>query len=395
MAKRPKVLTIVGTRPELIKLSLVIKALDGAAEHVLAHTGQNFDYELNEVFFKELEIRKPDHFLGCARGSAVETIAAVVTEVDKILEQEKPDAVLIYGDTNSAIAAIAVKKRQIPLFHMEAGNRSFDQRVPEELNRKIVDHLSDINMTITEHARRYLLSEGLPPERVVKVGSSMREVLEKFAKSIDGSDVLKRLKLKTRGYFLVSSHREENVDKPERLGEIIAALEELHEQHDVPVIFSTHPRTYKRLEAFGFDTSGRGGIHFMKPLGFFDYVKLQKNALCVLSDSGTITEEAAILKFPAITLRDAHERPEGTDVGVLIKAPIEKDAIVNAVDVTLQRGERHDEVADYAYRNVSDTAVAVILSNIDYVNRVIWGKLRKPAAAAEKAPKRQGKKAAS
>jgi UDP-N-acetylglucosamine 2-epimerase len=371
---KPRILTVVGTRPELIKLSLVIKALDRATNHILVHTGQNFDYELNEVFFKDLGIRKPDHFLNCARASAVETIGTVMMEVDKVLEIERPDAVVIYGDTNSALSAIPAKKRQIPIFHLEAGNRSFDQRVPEELNRKIVDHLSDINMTITEHARRYLLSEGLPPERVMKIGSCMPEIFEKFRPQIDSSAALETLGLKRGEYFLVSTHREENVDRAERLGEIVAALRELHKKYKIPVIVSTHPRTRKRLEAFDIDLQ-QDGLTFMKPLGFFDYVKLQMNAKCVLSDSGTITEESAILHFPAITLRDAHERPEGTEVGVLIKAPIRKDAIINAVDVTLSRTTQPDDVPDYAFKNVSETALAVILSNIDYVNRVVWRKV--------------------
>lgn len=371
---KPKIMTVVGTRPELIKLSLVIKALDRSTNHVLAHTGQNFDYELNEVFFKDLGIRKPDHFLNCARPTAVETIASVMVEVDRVLEKEKPDAVLIYGDTNSALSAIPAKKRQIPIFHMEAGNRSFDQRVPEELNRKIVDHLSDINMTITEHARRYLLDEGLPPERVVKTGSCMPEIFARYRDQIDRSDVLNSLGLKKSQYFLVSTHREENVDRPERLNEIVTALREIHALYQLPVVISTHPRTRKRLDAFGIDLE-QEGLTFMKPLGFFDYVQLQKHARCVLSDSGTITEEAGILRFPAITLRDAHERPEGTDAGVLIKAPIKKDAILNAVDVTISRDvNAYDVVADYTLQHVSDTVVAVILSNIDYVNRVVWRK---------------------
>lgn len=371
MAKKPRVLTIVGTRPELIKMCLVIQALDRTTDHILAHTGQNYDFELNEVFFKELGIRKPDHFLSCARGTAVETIASVLVEVDKILEKEKPDAVLIYGDTNSAMAAIPTKKRQIPLFHMEAGNRCFDQRVPEELNRKVVDHLSDINMTITEHARRYLLGEGLHPERVIKVGSCMPEILEKFKSQIQSSDAVSRLGLKSGDYFVVSSHREENVDKPERLSEIVSALTMLHKQYKCPVIFSAHPRTRKKLEALGIKDD-QDGITYMKPLGFFDYVKLQLQAKCVLSDSGTITEESGILGFPAITLRDAHERPEGTEVGVLIKAPIKADAIVNAVEATLTRSKRVDPVQDYTYMSVADTVVAVVLSNIDYINRTCY-----------------------
>lgn len=373
MVRKPRVLTVVGTRPELIKLCLVIKALDRATEHVLVHTGQNFDYELNEVFFKELRIRKPDHFLGCAKPSAVETIAAVMIEADKIIEKEKPDAILIYGDTNSAMAAIPAKKRKVPLFHMEAGNRCFDQRVPEELNRKIVDHLSDINMTITEHARRYLLAEGLPPERVMKIGSCMPEVIENFKAEIDQSSVLKTLGLTPGEYFLASTHREENVDQPARLNEVVNSLLDLHKKYSVPVIISTHPRTRKRLEAFGVDLEHEGLV-FAKPLAFFDYVKLQKNAKCVLSDSGTITEEAAILGFPAVTLRDAHERPEGTDVGVLVKAPIRREAILNAVEFTLARSKLRDRVGDYQALHVSDTVVAAILSNIDYINRVVWQK---------------------
>lgn len=366
---RPKVVTIVGTRPELIKLCLVIRALDKTVDHVLVHTGQNFDYELNEVFFKELEIRKPDYFLGCAKATAIETIASVLVEVDRTLETERPDAVLIYGDTNSAMSAIPAKKRQIPVFHMEAGNRCFDQRVPEELNRKIVDHLSDVNMTITEHARRNLLSEGLPSDRTFKIGSNMPEVLGHFHKSIESSQVLANLGLKASEYFVVSAHREENVDREDRLSEILEALKLLQKKYSIPVIVSTHPRTRKRLEKFQID---QGDLRFLKPLGFFDYVKLQKNARCVISDSGTITEESAALRFPAVTLRDAHERPEGTEVGVLIKAPIKKDSIVHAVDVTLARSPDRDPVSDYTPLHVADTVVAIILSNIDVVNRIVW-----------------------
>jgi len=373
IARKPKVMTIVGTRPELIKLCLVIRALDQVADHILVHTGQNFDYELNEVFFKELEIRKPDYFLGCAKPTPVETIASVMVEVDKALEKEKPDAVLIYGDTNSALAVIPAKKRKIPVFHMEAGNRCFDQRVPEELNRKVVDHLSDINMTITEHARRYLADEGIPPERIIKTGSCMPEVVEHFQSEIEKSAIIKKLGLKPGQYFVASAHREENVDRPERLNEIVNSLLDLHKKYDLPVVISTHPRTRKRLEAFGVDLEHEG-LSFLKPLGFFDYVKLQRNAKCVLSDSGTITEEAAILGFPAVTLRDAHERPEGTDVGVLTKAPVKREAILNAVEFTLTRSTERDPVGDYRALRVSETVVAAILSNIDYVNRVIWQK---------------------
>lgn len=370
MSRRPRVLTIVGTRPEVIKLSRVIPALDHAVDHVLLHTGQNYDYALHKVFFDDLGLRPPDHQLACARATPIETIAAVLVDVDRVLEAEKPDAVLIYGDTNSAMAAIAVKKRGIPLFHMEAGNRSFDQRVPEELNRTLVDHLSDVNMTITEHARRYLLAEGLPAERVVCVGSSMREVLDHYAPRIEESDILDRLGLTGDDFFLVSVHREENVDDEWRLRSIVDALMELRRRHGLRTIVSTHPRTRDRLSRFGVEADG---IEFLAPLGFFDYVRLQKAARCVLSDSGTITEEAALLGLRAITIRDAHERPEGPDAGVLIKAPVDTDRIVTAVDVALQAPAGvPTDVAAYAPAHVSRAVTFVILSNIDYVNRVVW-----------------------
>ena len=302
-----KVMTIVGTRPEIIKLSRVIAELDRHLDHVLVHTGQNFDYELNEVFFRELAIRKPDHYLEAAGSNAAETIGNVIMKSDRVLDEVRPDAVLLYGDTNSCLAVIAAKRRQIPVFHMEAGNRCFDQRVPEEINRKIVDHLSDINMPLSEHARRYLLAEGLRPETVIKTGSTMREVLTHYRSGIDGSDVLARMNLVSNDYFVVSLHREENVDYEGNFNNLLAALNAIARTYGKRLIVTTHPRTRKRLEALGqVDLDTR--IEMMKPLGFFDYVHLQSRALCVVSDSGTLTEEASILGFPGVMVRQAHER---------------------------------------------------------------------------------------
>ena len=309
-----KILTIVGTRPELIKMSLVIARLDRLTRHVLVHTGQNHDYELNQIFFDDLGIRRPDHFLDAAGSGPIDTIARVMLAADKVMEQEKPDAVLIYGDTNSGLAVIPAKRRKIPVFHMEAGNRCFDQRVPEELNRKVIDHLSDINIVLTEQARHYLLAEGLPADRVFKVGSHMREVLHHFEAKIEASDVLGRLGIEPGRFFVVSAHREENVDTPERLQVLLAALNALVETHGFPVIVSTHPRTRKRLT----DAMQQGVsqlVRFLPPFGFSDFIRLQKSAYCVLSDSGTITEEAALLDLPAVMIREAHERPEGMDAG--------------------------------------------------------------------------------
>ncbi len=375
--KKLKVMTIVGTRPELIKLARVIAELDRRTEHVLVHTGQNFDYELNEVFFKDLEIRKPDHFLGCAREAAVETIAASIVESDKVLAKENPDAVLLYGDTNSCLSVIAAKRRKIPVFHMEAGNRCFDQRVPEEINRKIVDHLSDINMPLTEHARRYLVAEGLRPETVIKTGSCMKEVLAYYRAKIDASDALKRLNLQPQGYFVVSAHREENVDVKENLRNLLVSLNALAAAYDKRVIVSTHPRTKKRLADLG-EKQVDSRVEFMNALGFNDYVKLQMNALCVLSDSGTITEESALLNLPAVMIRAAHERPEGMDAGVLVQAHMESNRILNAVATVLAQRELNPrpagQVEDYDVDNVSMKVVRIILSYTDYVNRTVWHK---------------------
>jgi UDP-N-acetylglucosamine 2-epimerase (non-hydrolysing) len=308
-----KVMTIVGTRPELIKLSRVIAELDRRCRHVLVHTGQNFDYELNGVFFRQLAIRKPDHFLRAAAPSAARTIGQVITKADEILAKERPDAVVIYGDTNSCLSAIAAKRRRIPIFHLEAGNRCFDQRVPEEINRKIIDHISDINMPLTEQARGYLLAEGLRPETIIKTGSLMREVLTHYRPGIERSDALTRLGLDSADYFVVSAHREENVDEPARLEALLDALHGLARQYRKRIVMSTHPRTRKRLAKLDRSFARNRRIEFLKPFGFFEWVKLQAHAFCVLSDSGTLTEEAAILGFPAVMLRDAHERPEGMD----------------------------------------------------------------------------------
>lgn len=372
-----KVMTIVGTRPELIKLSRVIAQLDRYTNHVLVHTGQNYDFELNEVFFRDLEIRKPDHFLDCGRETAVESIAAAIVGSDKVMALEKPDAILLYGDTNSCLSVISAKKRKIPIFHMEAGNRCFDQRVPEEVNRKIVDHLSDINLPLTEHARRYLIDEGLPPETVIKIGSCMTEVLNYYKAKTEASDVLSRLQLKEREFFLVSAHREENVDVPEQLKSLLVSLNSLAEKYDKRIIVSTHPRTRKRLEDLQGQKVDRR-VEFMKAMGFHDYIHLQTKALCVLSDSGTISEEASILGLPAVMLRAAHERPESMDEGILIQAPLRPDRVVNAVDTVLaqfaDRSVHRGHVEDYAKENVSEKVLRIILSYTDYVNRTVWYK---------------------
>lgn len=318
-----KVMTIVGTRPELIKMSRVIAEFDEHTKHVLVHTGQNYDYELNQLFFEDLGIRKPDYFLEAVGDNAAQTIARVIEKSDEIMAKEAPDAVMLYGDTNSCLAVIAAKRRKIPVFHMEAGNRCFDQRVPEELNRKVLDHLSDINLVLTEHARRYLIAEGVRPETIIKSGSHMREVLDYYMPKIQQSDVLARMGLERGGYFIVSAHREENVDTPANLTDLVETLNALAEQYQVPVIVSTHPRTQKRLDSL--DLGGMDArIQFLKPFGFCDYVKLQMEALCVVSDSGTITEEGSLLNLPAVTIRNAHERPEGMDVGTLIMAGLKR-----------------------------------------------------------------------
>jgi len=370
-------MTIVGTRPELIKMSRVIAEFDQHTEHLLVHTGQNFDYELNQVFFDDLGIRKPDYFLEAIGNNAAQTIARVIEKSDEVLEKEQPDALLLYGDTNSCLSVIAAKRRKIPVFHMEAGNRCFDQRVPEELNRKVLDHLSDINMVLTEHARRYLLAEGIPADRIIKTGSHMQEVLEHYMPKIITSDVLNRLNLQPQRYFLLSAHREENVDSPENLQDLLDTLQALVKQHEIPVIVSTHPRTRQRLEKLGMDGLD-ARIQFLKPFGFFDYVKLQMEAFCVLSDSGTITEEASLLNLPAVTIRNSHERPEGMDEGTLIMCGLKTERVLDAVRVVTQQyrvTERQANVVlDYEGGPVSQKVLRIVLSYIDYVNRVVWSK---------------------
>lgn len=371
-----KVMSIVGTRPELIKMCRVIALLDEQTQHVLVHTGQNYDYGLNQVFFEDLDIRKPDHFLEAAGGSAIDTIAEVLKRSDAVMEQEKPDAVLIYGDTNSGLAVIAAKRRKIPVFHMEAGNRCFDQRVPEELNRKVIDHLSDINMTLTEHARRYLVAEGLPPELTFNVGSHMHEVLEHFRPRYEASDILARLDLTERRFFVVSSHREENVDSERNLADLLDSLKGLAETYDWPVIVSTHPRTRKRLEALG-EIGLDPRIRFLPPFGFHDYIKLQMTAACVVSDSGTITEESSLLGFPAVTIRQAHERPEGMDEGTLVMCGLTRESVLDSVRFVMRThaaGLTPRPIADYVAGPVSRKVVAIVLSYIDYVNRTVWRK---------------------
>lgn len=372
-----KVMTIVGTRPELIKMSRVIAEFDQHTQHILVHTGQNYDYELNQVFFDDLEIRKPDYFLEAAEKNAAKTIAQVIMKADEVLEKESPDAVLLYGDTNSCLAVIAAKRRKIPVFHMEAGNRCFDQRVPEELNRKVLDHLSDINLVLTEHARRYLIAEGIRPETIIKTGSHMHEVLDFYRPAIDSSDVVGRLGLKPHQYFIVSAHREENVDTPENLADLIQTLNALAERYQYPVVVSTHPRTQARLDALEIKPIN-SLVCFVKPFGFCDYIKLQMESACVLSDSGTITEESSLLNLPAITLRNAHERPEGMDVGTLIMSGLKAENVLNAVAVVMaQHDYKHRNipvVADYQTGPVSKQVLRVVMSYVDYVNRTVWRK---------------------
>lgn len=370
-----KVMSIVGTRPELIKMCRVIALLDEQTQHVLVHTGQNYDYGLNQVFFEDLDIRRPDHFLEAAGGTAIETIAEVLKRSDLVMEAERPDAVLIYGDTNSGLAVIAAKRRKIPVFHMEAGNRCFDQRVPEELNRKVIDHLADVNMTLTEHARRYLVAEGRPAELTFNVGSHMHEVLEHFRHRYEASDIVARLGLTERQFFVVSSHREENVDSERNLADLLDSLTGLAEAYDWPVIVSTHPRTRKRLEAIEAKLDPR--IRFLPPFGFHDYIRLQMSAGCVISDSGTITEESSLLGFPAVTIRQAHERPEGMDEGTLVMCGLGREAVLDSVRFIMlahAAGHTPRPVADYVAGPVSRKVVAIVLSYIDYVNRTVWRK---------------------
>ncbi len=368
-------MTIVGTRPEIIKLSRVIPELEKYTEHILVHTGQNYDYELNEVFFSEMGIKKPDYFLNAAADNAAETIANVISKSDKLFEEINPDAVLLYGDTNSCLSVISAKRRKIPIFHMEAGNRCFDQRVPEEINRKIVDQLSDINMTLTEHARRYLIDEGIRPETVIKTGSSMLEVLNHYKKDIENSNVLDRLELKKKDFFIVSVHREENVDSEQNFNDLLDSLNKIAEQYNKRVIVSTHPRTRNKLETLE-KKEFNPLVEFMKPLGFFDYIALQQNAYCAISDSGTITEESSILNFPAITIRQAHERPEGMDEGTLIMSGLKSDDIINSINIVVEQSmdSKMSIVKDYDTDNVSKKVVRIIVSYIDYINRTVWKK---------------------
>ena len=369
-------MTIVGTRPEIIKLSRVIAELEENVEHILVHTGQNYDYELNEIFFKDLRVKKPDHFLNCVGVTTAETIANIIAASDKIIEQVQPDAVLLYGDTNSCLSVISAKKRQVPIFHMEAGNRCFDQRVPEELNRKIVDHLSDINMPLTEQARDYLIREGVRPETIIKTGSCMKEILNFYKSEISESQVLKNLELKEDNYFIVSIHREENVDYKINLENLLHSLNAVAEKYQCPVIVSTHPRTKNRIEQLEGDLKVNPLVNFMKPMGFFDYIKLQQEAKCVISDSGTITEESSILGFPAIMIRKAHERPEGMDEGTLIMSGLETERVLESIHVMVNQSERHESkiIKDYDVDNVSVKVTRIILSYIDYVNRTVWKK---------------------
>lgn len=373
--KKLKVMTIVGTRPELIKLSRVIVELDKTMEHLLVHTGQNYDDELNKIFFDDLEIRQPDYYLDAAGETAAETIAQVISKTDVVMAEEAPDAVLLYGDTNSCMAAIVAKRRKIPVFHMEAGNRSFDERVPEEINRRIVDHISDINMPLTEHARRYLLAEGIRAETIIKTGSCMQEVLEYYEPKITKSDVISRLEVKDNNFFIISAHREENVDTPERLTGLLECLNALAESYNMPVIFSVHPRTRKRLEELQHKNID-SRIQFLTALGFLDYIKLQMQAKCVISDSGTIAEEGSLLNLPAVTVRQAHERPEGMDEGTLIMSDLVPDRLLQAVSIVLSQHNKNAPalrtVADYEGGKVSIKVSRIIQSYTDYINRTVW-----------------------
>lgn len=380
--KKLKVLSVVGTRPEIIRLSRVLARLDEYCEHILVHTGQNYDYELNQVFFDDLGVRKPDYFLNSASNStgAAHTIGNLIIAVDQVLAEVQPDSMLVLGDTNSCLSVIPAKRRKIPIFHMEAGNRCFDQRVPEETNRRIVDHTADVNLTYSAIARDYLLREGLPPDLVIKTGSPMFEVLMYYRPRIEASDVLKRLELQADNYFVVSAHREENIESPQSFSKLVAILNAVAEDHNLPVIVSTHPRTQKRIDATG--VSFHRQVRLLKPLGFHDYVKLQLSAKAVLSDSGTINEESSILNFPALNLREAHERPEGMEEAAVMMVGLEVNRVRQglAIMATQPRGDdRTDphgirQVADYSIPNVSDKVLRIIQSYTDYVNRTVWKK---------------------
>lgn len=373
--KKLKVMTVVGTRPEIIRLAAVIDKLEKseAIDHVIVHTGQNYDYELNEVFFKDFNMRKPDFFLETATGKASETIGNILIKMDSLLDEVKPDAFLVLGDTNSCLAAIVAKKKKIPIFHMEAGNRCFDQRVPEETNRKIVDHTADINMTYSDIAREYLLREGLPADRIIKTGSPMFEVINMKFKDIEASDVLERLELEADKFFVVSAHREENVGSDRNFLNLVDSLNAVAEKYKMPIIVSTHPRTRKRIEELGVEFNPL--VNLMKPLGFNDYVKLQKEAKAVLSDSGTISEESSCLGFPALNIREAHERPEAMEEASVMMVGLQKERIMQGL-VILETQDKTTlrKVADYSMPNVSDKVLRIILSYTDYVNRVVWRK---------------------
>lgn len=372
-----KVMTIVGTRPEIIKLSQVMKELDHHVNHTIVHTGQNYDYELNEIFFEQLNVRKPDVFLEAVQGTPSETIGDIIAKADKVFDKIQPDALLIYGDTNSCLSIIAAKKRKIPIFHMEAGNRCFDQRVPEEVNRKIVDHLSDINMPHSEQARDYLIAEGIKPETIIKTGSPMTEVLNANKENIKASDILEREGLKPKKYILMSVHREENVDSPKNFSELLESIDELTKKYNLLIIISTHPRTKKKLKDIGYKNKN-SLIRFSKPYGFHDYINLQMNAFCVISDSGTITEEASILNLPAVTIRQAHERPEGMEETTIIMSGLNKNRVIDAVEVATAHNSQDirviKPVKDYEADNVSKKVLRIILSYFDYVNRTVWYK---------------------
>ena len=374
--KKLKVLTVVGTRPEIIRLSRVMAELDKPCDHVLVHTGQNYDYELNQIFFDDLGVQKPAHFLNSAGGNAAQTIGNIIIATDAVLAAEQPDAMLVLGDTNSCLAVIPAKRRKIPIFHMEAGNRCFDQRVPEETNRRIVDHTADVNLTYSDIAREYLLREGLPPDLVIKTGGPMAEVLTHYRPQIDASDVVARMGLAPRQYFVVSAHREENIDTPHNFAKLVGVLNSVAETHGLPLIVSTHPRTQKRIDAMG--VSFHPQVRLLKPLGFLDYVRLQMDARAVLSDSGTINEESSILNFPALNLREAHERPEGMEEAAVMMVGLEVDRVQQGLAILAgqARGAQRDlrQVADYSMPNVSAKVLRILHSYTDYVNRVVWRK---------------------
>ena len=374
--KKLKVMTVVGTRPEIIRLSRVLARLDEHCEHVLVHTGQNYDYELNQIFFDDLGLRKPDHFLNAAGASAAETIGKIIAAMDAVLLAEQPEALLVLGDTNSCLAVIPAKRRKVPVFHMEAGNRCFDMRVPEEINRRIVDHTADVNLTYSSIAREYLLREGLPPDLVIKTGSPMAEVLAHYRSRIEASSVLARLGLAEDGYFVVSAHREENIDSDASFGKLVAVLNGVAETHGLPVIVSTHPRTQKRVDALGVRFHPQ--VRLLRPLGFSDYVRLQQSARAVLSDSGTISEESSILNFPALNLREAHERPEGMEEAAVMLTGLALERVLQGLAILAEqpRGDQRllRQVADYSMPNVSDKVLRIIHSYTDYVNRVVWKK---------------------